>query len=164
MGFATRDQVEQRLLDNRMIDPATGCWNWTRSCQGKGYGQTSFQGHNLRVHRLAAHFWLGFDLSGDLLVLHHCDNPPCFNPDHLWFGTPADNTADMVTKGRWGNKAFPGESNSQHVVTERQVIEIRKKAEDARRVRGTYRRLAREYGVSHDIVRRIVARQTWRHV
>jgi hypothetical protein len=33
-------------------------------------------------------------------VLHECDNPSCFNPRHLSFGTYARNLRDCVARGR----------------------------------------------------------------
>ena len=35
-------------------------------------------------------------------VLHHCDNPPCVNPDHIYVGTPQDNANDRDRRGRNG--------------------------------------------------------------
>jgi len=52
------------------------------------------------VPRLAAHLWLGFDLKSTLKVLHRCDNPPCFNPKHIFIGTQSDNMRDCVSKKR----------------------------------------------------------------
>ena len=61
----------------------------------------------VRAHRLAwelAHGPLpprdGVKGSRGILVLHHCDNPSCCNPAHLWLGTQTDNVADMDRKGR----------------------------------------------------------------
>jgi hypothetical protein len=47
------------------------------------------------------------ELPDDIWVLHKCDNPKCINIDHLFPGTPRDNTEDMMAKGRhkfisWG--------------------------------------------------------------
>ena len=35
-----------------------------------------------------------------MFVCHHCDNPPCCEPTHLFLGTCADNIADMIAKQR----------------------------------------------------------------
>jgi len=84
---------ESRLLKYRRIDNVTGCWNWTGSTQN-GYGQLNDKGRVFRVNRLAAHFWLGFDIESDKLILHKCDNKKCFNPEHLYIGDKGDNSKD----------------------------------------------------------------------
>jgi hypothetical protein len=58
----------------------------------------------VRAHKIAWILTYGPVPKG-LCVLHHCDNPPCCNPEHLFLGTHADNTADMMAKGRhWGQR------------------------------------------------------------
>src|SRR4051812_5029227 len=120
--------LEARLLVNRICTPA-GCWLWTRSCQPKGYGQTSWPGgrRNVRVHRVAAVLWLGFDIDSPQLVLHRCDTPRCFNPDHLFVGTAADNTSDMMAKGRNNHGNVCGEDHPRHKLTADMVREIRQR-------------------------------------
>jgi hypothetical protein len=95
-----------------------------------------------------------------LVGLHHCDNPPCCNPDHLFLGTSADNMADMQAKGRGRlpRQVFRGEDNACARLTEQQVVTIRQLYR-----RGLGRQLAREYNVSDALMSLIVTGKVWAH-
>jgi hypothetical protein len=92
-----RERLESGLPIDR--DPAQ-CWEWQRSRSRQGYGRL---GPRVYAHRLAYEVFIG-PIPDGLHVLHHCDNPPCCNPAHLWSGTVADNMRDRDAKGRNGSK------------------------------------------------------------
>jgi len=72
---------------------------WSGSRGRDGYGSIHVGPQTILTHRLAWELAHG-PIPDGLCVLHHCDNPPCCNPAHLWLGTPADNAADRDAKGR----------------------------------------------------------------
>lgn len=100
---ARRISIVERLLRYRRVDAVTGCWEWTRYRNKKGYGSVWRDGHFERVPRVSYEIFVG-PIPEGLLILHRCDNPPCFNPDHLFPGTQAINIQDSVKKGRWHSK------------------------------------------------------------
>jgi hypothetical protein len=76
-----------------------GCVVWSGARNLKGYGTISRDSRRWLVHRLVWTLENG-PIPAGLFVLHHCDNPPCFNVEHLFLGTARDNAEDSKRKGR----------------------------------------------------------------
>lgn len=94
------------------------CWPWIGACGSGGYGAISVRENGVSkrwtAHRRA---WVlvngpipARDDGQESWILHTCDYPPCVNPAHLKLGTPRENTADMIAKGRqgWRRGRAPG--------------------------------------------------------
>lgn len=134
-----------------------GCWEWVAHRNNMGYGKFALNGRMQYAHRVSYELYIGA-IPNDLQVLHHCDNPACVNPSHLFIGTPSDNMRDCANKGR---SAHPyGEKNTHSKLSEWQVKEIR-----ARYFLGTLQAsLSRDYSVTHQTISDIVLHKTWKGV
>jgi len=133
--------LEQRFWEK--VEKGDGCWIWTGSRSPKGYGQLWSEGTFLRSHRVSWLVHFG-PIPEGMWVLHHCDNPPCVRPDHLYLGTAQQNSADRERRKRHAHKVHRS-------LTWQQAEEIR----DARRRGVRLKPLAAKYGVSEVTIHNI---------
>jgi hypothetical protein len=75
-------------------EPNSGCWIWTASTKGFGYGTFYLNGRSLSAHRASYALLVG-DLIKGMEICHKCNNPSCVNPHHLYQGTHKQNMEDM---------------------------------------------------------------------
>lgn len=91
-----RPSATDRLWSKVVKTPR--CWVWTASTRN-GYGIIRVDGRTEYAHRLAYLANMG-PIPDGLVVRHTCDNRLCVRPNHLELGTKADNSRDMVERGR----------------------------------------------------------------
>ena len=144
-----KGSVTERLAAHSARD-GSGCVVWTGAKNSKGYGQLNISGQRKYAHRLAYEAAHG-PIPEGAFVMHACDTPACINPEHLSAGTPAENMADKVRKGRQQR----GQAVRNSVLTPAQVEAIRR---DGR----IQRDIALEFGVSRATVNDIKRGRTWR--
>lgn len=111
----TFEPREQRFW--KYVHKTDGCWIWTGFRDEDGYGRFD----SSIAHRVSWELRNGAIPSG-MSVCHRCDNPNCVNPEHLFLGTPLDNSRDMVAKGR----SARGTKQHSSKLTPQIVIEIRR--------------------------------------
>jgi HNH endonuclease len=135
------------------IGPAGSCWPWRGFIDAGGYGSVNFKGAKVRAHRAALILTSSAAPEG-CFACHHCDNPPCVNPGHLYWGTPKQNAADAVGRGRLG-----GELAVSAKLTAKQVRWLRANYTGAR---GQITAWAREFGVNRRTIHFALQGKTWR--
>ena len=113
-----------------------------------GYGVLYHNGKQHRAHVLALVFD-GRAPDKGLLACHHCDNPTCVRPDHLYVGTPQDNARDAVDRGRLPR----GQQHKGAKLSDTKVREARILHKDKRK---SYAELARKYNVSRPTITRAI--------
>lgn len=159
-GLARRVPLADRFFDRVGCKTESGCILWNGQFSEGGYGVISYKtgrtGNSVRANRVAYELMVG-PIQDGLFVLHRCDNPPCINPTHLFLGTVADNSKDMVVKGR----SARGERHGSAAVTESTVLELR---ERYRQGGISKRSLAREYGIGESALAHILKRRSWSHL
>ena len=95
---------EERFWSN--VDKSGECWLWALRVDREGYGRFKLDGRYVGAHRFAYERSVG-PISDGMHVCHHCDNPRCVRPEHLFVGTASDNAQDRQRKGRSGFQRQP---------------------------------------------------------
>lgn len=135
--------------------PSDECWEWTGGRHRSGYGYVCFDRRVLYAHRVSYTVHHG-PIPAEHFVCHRCDNPPCVNPAHLFIGTPADNFADMKSKGRHAR----GATNGHARLSEESVRKIRLQVQAG----VPQPTIASELGVSQSTVSLVASGRRWGHV
>lgn len=141
------------------LGPEGTCWEWTGALTKSGYGvlgHIHLRLHSyLKTHRLSWELHFGKILNG-LHVCHSCDNRKCVNPEHLWLGTNAENTADKVNK----NRQLKGSEIFAAKLTEKDIPLIRNLLKEGR----THKYIAKLFNVDPSLISYINTNKIWSHV
>lgn len=147
-------------LESKLEDGENGCRNYTGALFKSGYGAVRVAGKTMTAHRLM--YTLRKGDPGELFVCHTCDNRKCANIDHLFLGTCADNTHDMINKGRQQDYSAMqrGEDRYNASVTNEIAREIKRRALSGERNVD----LAKAFGVTESFVSGLRHGRVWKHI
>lgn len=149
---------QDRFQEKIHISSPDDCWEWKAGRDKNGYGKFKLNGRSMRAPRIAYAWHHSVNVDSLDIVRHHCDNPPCCNPAHLYHGTTQDNVDDRMQRGRDASRA--GKENGQAKLTNDQVMEIRREltAGEIQRV------LARKFNVCQATISKIARGERWMHL
>lgn len=157
-GFS-RLTIEERFWSK--VDRSGGpdaCWPWKPPKDRRGYGEfhVSPKRGKVRAHTFAVELATKKRCPPGKEGCHRCDNPPCCNPRHIYYGTRQQNVDDMWLRGR----GQQGSRHSKALLTEENVLVIRNRFAAGE----TGPTLAAEFRVSDGCITDIVNGRSWKRV
>jgi len=152
--------LKERIKDGVTVEGE--CWTWRGATKGFGYGYltTGSRKDGSRktqtAHRVSYSVYVG-PIPDGMWVLHHCDNPKCCNPKHLYIGDRKQNVSDMMTRGRLSSQKGESNNNAKINMDTANMIRIERKEN-----RTSYREIAYMFGLkSHKTVMQICNGELW---
>lgn len=148
---------EQFWSKVKYSDDLFSCWEWQGSFDNKHYGRIFIKRKSVLAHRISYLIHNG-TIDDNLMVLHKCNNPKCWNPAHLYQGTAKDNANDKVKSHR---QYCPiGELHHKVKLTDKNILEILQLLKT--NISG--KDIAKIYMVSPTIISFIKHNKSWKHI
>lgn len=143
-----------KIFNRHVVKYENSCWDWKGYIRG-GYSVFMVNKKHVLAHRFS---WslLNGEIPKEKQINHHCDNPKCTRPDHLYLGTSQENDRDRVARDRQAK----GSKNGDSKLNEEKVSEIKKLL----KMGVTITRLAKDYNVSQTCIWLIKSGKKWKHV
>jgi hypothetical protein len=151
----TSMNIKDRFWKKVTINGADECWDWKGAMIKDRRGIFSMNG-KITVAPKVSLVLHGIEVPEGKFVCHHCDNPNCVNPRHLFIGDNSSNMLDAMRKGR----ALVGEKSNSAKLSEKTVLAIREEYS----LGATQLALSIKYGVFFTTIQKVVRGDTWRHI
>lgn len=136
------------------VEKSEGCWEWKASFVTGGYGYFRYAKKHGMAHRFSYMLHFG-EIPEGKLVCHHCDNPRCVRPEHLFLGTIRDNTVHAAE-----HALIPRGSDTTFAkLTEDQVTELKTLFSQG----WSMNALGKRYGIHGMNVGRILRGTSWKY-
>ena len=129
------------------------CWEWPFSRRQYGHGELRESGRSRAAHQVAMELDGRHKTGTNDQGNHRCNNPPCVNPDHIYWGTPTENELDSVAAGTHTRGSRNGGAKLD--------------AEDVRIIRASKlqrKHLAKVFAVSETAILRIQNKESYQDV
>ena len=150
-----KQDVVQRFWNK--VNKANECWIWIAAVDKDGYGVFNDGIRKyVKAHRFAYELFNGA-IPKKNIICHHCDNPSCVNPQHLYLGTYQTNAQDMVRRGRM--KKQNGTKNHMAKLNWSKVKKIRQMWNSGEY---TQKQLADNFNVSRGCITGVIHNINWK--
>lgn len=150
-----------RFMAKTKINQETQCWEWIGAVNERGCGKMAIHRKLMYAHRFSLQIKLGRELGNNECACHHCDNPNCVNPDHLFAGTRSENTRDSMGKGRFviptASKGVKHNKSKLDPVKVQEIISLLASGESQQSI-------ANKYGVAPSSIHKIHTGKSWKEV
>ena len=154
------------------VNKTQTCWLWTgaRWLDQMRYARIKFNGQDMKAHRVS---WImeNGEIPEGLCVCHHCDNPICVRPEHLFLATNAENQYDCNLKGRRARGERHGSRSHQGLCRGTLNPSAKLTENEVRQIRAVFAQynirksdLGAIYGVTGAQVGHILSGKTWKHL